>query len=204
MTDVNTNISEGVASTAEPAVNESVANANPAETEPAEVQAQETQQEPAEPVKAEPAKPTPKNNGGRKTKADLQAQINLLQAELNNVVDNSADFNNQLSAKDTEISGLKTEIENYKAEVTSLTEALNSVIESKKNALPENLKALIPEGKNAIETLNWLLKAETNNPVEKPQIPIGRITPIDNKQANAQNMSAYDKMTSAFAQLFKK
>ena len=142
-----------------------------------------------------------------KTKADLQAQIDLLQKELNNVVDNSADFNNQLSAKDTEITGLKSEIEGYKAQVTSLNEALSKVIESKKNALPDNLKSLAPEGKDTIETLNWLLKAEgtITKEVSKPETPIGRIIPVSNNNGEgAENVSAYDRMVGAFSQIFKK
>ena len=141
-----------------------------------------------------------------KTKADLQAQIDLLQKELNNVVDNSADFNNQLTAKDTEITGLKADVEKYKAEITSLTDALNTVIEQKKSALPDNLKALAPEKANSIEMLNWLVKAESNV-TEKVtyQEPIGRVLPVSNASTeNKDNLSAYDKMVGAFSTLFKK
>lgn len=141
-----------------------------------------------------------------KTKADLQAQIDLLQRELNNVVDNSADFNNQLTAKDTEITGLKADVEKYKAEITSLTDALNTVIEQKKSALPDNLKALAPEKANSIEMLNWLVKAESNV-TEKVtyQEPIGRVLPVSNASTeNNDNLSAYDKMVGAFSTLFKK
>lgn len=144
-------------------------------------------------------------SGGRKTKADLQAQIDLLQQELNSVVDNSADFNAQLGLKDTEIANLKKESEQYKGKIEKLEAALNSVIESKKGSLPDNMKALIPENQDVIATLNWLLKAEGNKTQETPEVTIGRVIPVTNTQVDTStNLSAYDKMSSAFAQLFSK
>lgn len=176
--------------------------AKPAETAKPEAKPVEEKEE--QPKQEAAPKPAAKS---RKTKADLQAQIDMLQAELNNVVDNSADFNEQLSAKDTEIINLKQEVENYKAQVDALNAAVASVVEDKKNKLPDNMKNLVPENQDAIATLNWLLKAEGNAPVEKPEVQIGRVIPVDRTQVNnpeSSDMSPYEKMTSAFAQLFSK
>lgn len=192
-------------------------NAEPAEATQNDVEKEtaaksaETAEPEAKPVEKEEQpkqetapKPTAKS---RKTKADLQAQIDSLQAELNNVVDNSADFNEQLSARDTEITNLKSQVESYKAEIDKLEKAIADVIEDKKKHLPDNIKNLVPEGQDAIATLNWLLKAEGDVPVEKPEVQIGRVIPVDRTQVNnpeSSDMSPYEKMTSAFAQLFSK
>ena len=199
MADINVNVN------AEPAATDPVEQ-NPAENpaqNPAEPEAKPVEKEEKPEVKEPAPKPTSK---GRKTKADLQAQIDMLQAELNNVVDNSADFNSQLDAKDNEIENLK-QIESYKVQVDALNAAVASIIEDKKNKLPDNMKNLVPENQDAIATLNWLLKAEGNAPVEKPEVQIGRVIPIDRTQINNPDnseMSPYEKMTSAFAQLFSK
>lgn len=158
------------------------------------------------PEKQEVKKPV-KNTGNKKTKADLQAQIDMLQAELNNVVDNSADFNEQINAKDAEISKLNNQVADYLAQIEALNQAVNSIIEDKKNKLPDNMKNLIPENQDAITTLNWLLKAEGNVTQENPEVQIGRVIPVDRTQINNSkdsDMSPYEKMTSAFAQLFSK
>lgn len=158
------------------------------------------------PEKQEVKKPV-KNTGNKKTKADLQAQIDMLQAELNNVVDNSADFNEQINAKDAEISKLNNQVADYLAQIEALNQAVNSIIEDKKNKLPANMKNLIPENQDAITTLNWLLKAEGNVTQENPEVQIGRVIPVDRTQINNSkdsDMSPYEKMTSAFAQLFSK
>ena len=198
MADINVNVN------AEPAATDLVEQ-NPAESpaqNPAEPEAKPVEKEEKPEVKEPAPKPTSK---GRKTKADLQAQIDLLQAELNNVVDNSADFNNQLDAKDKEIDNLKQQIESYKTQVDALNAAVASIIEDKKNKLPDNMKNLVPENQDAIATLNWLLKAEVNAPVEKPEVQIGRVIPVDTTQIkNEENLSPYEKMVGAFAQLFKK
>ena len=87
----------------------------------------------------------------------------------------------------------------------ALNAAVASIIEDKKNKLPDNMKNLIPENQDAIATLNWLLKAEGNAPVEKPEVQIGRVIPVDTTQIkNEENLSPYEKMVGAFAQLFKK
>ena len=200
MADIDINVN------AEPAATDPVEQ-NPAENpaqNPAEPEAKPVEKEEKPEVKEPAPKPTSK---GRKTKADLQAQIDMLQAELNNVVDNSADFNSQLDAKDNEIENLKQQIESYKVQVDALNAAVASIIEDKKNKLPDNMKNLVPENQDAIATLNWLLKAEGNAPVEKPEVQIGRVIPIDRTQINNPDnseMSPYEKMTSAFAQLFSK
>ena len=198
MADINVNVN------AEPAATDLVEQ-NPAESpaqNPAEPEAKPVEKEEKPEVKEPAPKPTSK---GRKTKADLQAQIDMLQAELNNVVDNSADFNNQLDAKDNEIENLKQQIESYKVQVDALNAAVASIIEDKKNKLPDNMKNLVPENQDAIATLNWLLKAEGNAPVEKPEVQIGRVIPVDTTQIkNEENLSPYEKMVGAFAQLFKK
>lgn len=201
MADINVNVNAEPAEATQTNVNNEPA-AEPAK--PAEPEAKPVEKE----EKPEAKEPTPKpTNKSRKTKADLQAQIDMLQAELNNVVDNSADFNEQLGAKDTEIANLKQEVENYKAQVEALNKAVDSIIEDKKNKLPNNMKNLVPENQDAISTLNWLLKAEGNAPVEKPEVQIGRVIPVDRTQVNnpeSSDMSPYEKMTSAFAQLFSK
>ena len=198
MADINVNVN------AEPAATDLVEQ-NPAESpaqNPAEPEAKPVEKEEKPEVKEHAPKPTSK---GRKTKADLQAQIDMLQAELNNVVDNSADFNSQLDAKDNEIENLKQQIESYKVQVDALNAAVASIIEDKKNKLPDNMKNLVPENQDAIATLNWLLKAEGNVPVEKPEVQIGRVIPVDTTQIkNEENLSPYEKMVGAFAQLFKK
>ena len=198
MADINVNVN------AEPADTDLVEQ-NPAENpaqNPAEPEAKPVEKEEKPEVKEPAPKPTSK---GRKTKADLQAQIDMLQAELNNVVDNSADFNSQLDAKDNEIENLKQQIESYKVQVDALNAAVASIIEDKKNKLPDNMKNLVPENQDAIATLNWLLKAEGNVPVEKPEVQIGRVIPVDTTQIkNEENLSPYEKMVGAFAQLFKK
>lgn len=201
MADINVNVNAEPAEATQTNVNNEPA-AEPAK--PAEPEAKPVEKE----EKPEAKEPTPKpTNKSRKTKADLQAQIDMLQAELNNVVDNSADFNEQLGAKDTEITNLKQEVENYKAQVEALSKAVDSIIEDKKNKLPDNMKNLVPENQDAISTLNWLLKAEGSAPVEKPEVQIGRVIPVDRTQVNnpeSSDMSPYEKMTSAFAQLFSK
>ena len=201
MADINVNVNAEPAEATQTNVNNEP-NAEPAK--PAEPEAKPVEKE----EKPEAKEPAPKSaSKSRKTKADLQAQIDMLQAELNNVVDNSADFNEQLSAKDTEIANLKQEVENYKAQVVALNKAVDSIIEDKKNKLPDNMKNLVPENQDAISTLNWLLKAEGNAPVEKPEVQIGRVIPVDRTQVNnpeSSDMSPYEKMTSAFAQLFSK
>lgn len=202
MADINVNVN------AEPV------ETNPTPTDVEDNKATETAQEPAkveepkEPKKED--KPVeekkPSKSNGKKTKADLQAQIDMLQTELNNVVDNSADFNEQLSAKDSEIAKLQADVENYKAEIEKLTQAVASVIEDKKNKLPDNMKGLVPEGQDCLATLNWLLKAEGSAPKENPEVQIGRVMPVDRPQGGADNteLSPYERMTSAFAQLFSK
>lgn len=201
MADINVNVNAEPAEATQTNVNNEPA-AEPAK--PAEPEAKPVEKE----EKPEAKEPTPKSaSKSRKTKADLQAQIDMLQAELNNVVDNSADFNEQLGAKDTEIANLKQEVENYKAQVVALNKAVDSIIEDKKNKLPDNMKNLVPENQDAISTLNWLLKAEGSVPVEKPEVQIGRVLPVDRTQVNnpeSSDMSPYEKMTSAFAQLFSK
>ena len=201
MADINVNVNAEPAEATQANVNNEP-TAEPAK--PAEPEAKPVEKE----EKPEAKESTPKSaSKSRKTKADLQAQIDMLQAELNNVVDNSADFNEQLGAKDTEITNLKQEVENYKAQVAALSKAVDSIIEDKKNKLPDNMKNLVPENQDAISTLNWLLKAEGNAPVEKPEVQIGRVIPVDRTQVNNpenSDMSPYEKMTSAFAQLFSK
>ena len=201
MADINVNVNGAEPVATEPQANEPATNPTPAPASP--------EVEPEKPVEKEPEvkEPHKATGKGRKTKADLQAQIDMLQAELNNVVDNSADFNSQLDAKDNEIENLKQQIESYKVQVDALNAAVASIIEDKKNKLPDNMKNLVPENQDAIATLNWLLKAEGNAPVEKPEVQIGRVIPIDRTQiSNPDNseMSPYEKMTSAFAQLFSK
>lgn len=155
----------------------------------------------------EPNKKTAPKRG--LTKADLQAQIDALQNELNGYVGNSAEYEDQLAAKDTEISTLKGDIEKARAEIDELKKAVTTVIEGKKSKLPDNIKALMPENQSTLDTLNWILKAEGNAPAQAtptaPEVEIGRVIPVDTTQINKDtNLSAYDKMTSAFAQLFSK
>ena len=199
MADINVNVNGAEPVATDPQANEPATNPTPAPASP--------EVEPEKPVEKEPEvkEPHKATGKGRKTKADLQAQIDLLQAELNNVVDNSADFNSQLDAKDKEIDNLKQQIESYKTQVDTLNAAVANIIEDKKNKLPDNMKNLIPENQDAIATLNWLLKAEGNVPVEKPEVQIGRVIPVDTTQIkNEENLSPYEKMVGAFAQLFKK
>lgn len=179
---------------------ETVVESKPAESNNVEVKETESSND------SKPNKPTSNRNV---TKADLQKKIEKLQSELSSVVDNSADFSEQISAKDSEITKLNSEVEGYKAEIEKLNTALASVIEDKKNKLPENMKNLVPENQDAISTLNWLLKAEGNITPEQapiPEVQIGRVVPVSNTQVNTDNsdMSPYDRMTSAFAQLFSK
>ena len=198
---VETNTDSAVATNVETTPTDTSVESKPTEvTEP--VKAEETLVPEVKPVKA---------TGKNRTKADLQREIESLQKELNNMVDNTADFTEQLNSKDAEITSIRSEANNYKAEVEKLTAALNSVIEDKKNKLPENLKGLVPANQSAIETLNWLLKAEGNVKEETPAAPevqIGRVIPIDRGQINANSegepLSPYEKMASAFTQLFAK
>ena len=176
----------------EPEGGTEVDNPQPAAPEQGEPEVKEPEAKP----QPQPHKASPK----RATKADLQAKIDLLQSELNNVVDNSADFTAQLNAKDTEIA-------NQKAQIESLTAALTTIIESKKEGLPDNIKALMPENMDAVATLNWLIKAEggqSDKAPEKPEVEIGKRIPMNNNNpASAEHLSPYDRMSGAFAQLFK-
>lgn len=123
------------------------------------------------------------------------------------------DAKGQLSDKVKEVSTLSAKLEKAEAksvelesQVKSLSTVVESMVDNKVKAIPEEFHALIPEG-DAVAKLAWITKAEESGIFNKQSniSEIGKPMELTQKDAKAvTKMSPQQKMSHYFSQAFSK
>lgn len=142
----------------------------------------------------------------RFTKAELLAEVNDLQEDMDVLT-------SKVQEKDSEIASLKAEIEKYKADLQAkedvaekYTSIVQEVIQEKKNNVPQEIQELLPEGLSVEQQLAWLTKAQnTGNLMKKeaPAVEIGKPMNMGVPQQSTADMTPHQKLSSYFATVFK-
>lgn len=104
--------------------------------------------------------------------AGLKAQIEALNAKLT-----EATKAPEVVAESPELVQAKALLQAEQAQKTSLEAVLNTVIDSKLEGVPDNIKELIPAKLTVAEKLDWITKAEKSGILTKsgnPNIEIGK------------------------------
>ncbi|WP_301389436.1 hypothetical protein [Enterococcus entomosocium] len=112
---------------------------------------------------------------------------------------------NAVAAKEAEAVSTSTKVTDYEA-------ALSKIVDQRLEAIPENIKALMPSDLPLSEKLSWIEKAEKAIPEQEPQEPekpviesIGQPTPVETEVAvDPKELSAPQKLQNYFAEYFGK
>lgn len=101
----------------------------------------------------------------------------------------------------------KANTTNIKATAERLETVVNSIVETKVKAVPEEYKGLIPDG-DAVSKLEWLTKAETSGlfgKKENPAVEIGRNLAVDKAEpTHKQPTSPTQRLSNVFSTIYKK
>lgn len=149
--------------------------------------------EPKEPKtedkKAEDKDPAPKNNEEVET---LKKELATAQEVANQVTE----LTNTLNTLKVEVEAKDTAIKNYEG-------VLNTIVETKLKAIPDEYKELIPENLDVVQKLEWLNKAENTGifkkeDKQKPNVEIGKPMNVEKAQADTTKLTGSQLMRMAY------
>lgn len=158
--------------------------------------------EPAEPEKTVTEVEASKTPDAAETEA-LSTELEALKRQLAELETNKKQLETQLEEKDNTVSSATETVAGYEA-------ALGKIVEQRLEAIPENIKALMPEGLSIADKLTWVEKAEVAAPKEDKEQPavieaIGRPTPVETEtEIQPENMTAAQKFQNYFQDFFGK
>lgn len=168
----------------------------------AEPEKQEVQSEtPDKEKEAKKPKEEPKEQTEDSKLKELEKQIEALTTALEAQKDSEAKDDPVVEEEKTVDLEKDSKVEQYE-------KALNSVVEEKLAAIPDNIKALMPDNLSAVDKLAWVekaAKAVPEKPVEEkkePVVAIGKPTPVQTEIAVDKKLSPMEKFQVAFGDIF--
>lgn len=144
--------------------------------------------------------------------AETDTAVEALTAQIEQLQTENAELQKQLTEAQEQLATAKTTQETATAEVNTTKEkadnyekALEKVVAEKAEGIPDDVKALMPEGISISEQLDWLVKAEKlSAKEEKPVVTIGQPTPVTEKMVDESELSVTQKMSNYFGTMFTK
>lgn len=119
----------------------------------------------------------------------------------------------QLTDKENEVTDLtaklkksEAKVDDLKTQVKSLSTVVESLVENKVKAIPEEFHGLIPDG-DAVSKLAWITKAEESGIFTKQELNVEIGKPLELTQADPKavsKMSPQQKMSHYFSQAFSR
>ncbi|MFL0442049.1 hypothetical protein [Bacillus subtilis] len=119
----------------------------------------------------------------------------------------------QLTDKENEVTDLtaklkksEAKVDDLKTQVKSLSTVVESLVENKVKAIPEEFHGLIPDG-DAVSKLAWITKAEESGLFTKQELNVEIGKPLELTQADPKavsKMSPQQKMSHYFSQAFSR
>lgn len=97
---------------------------------------------------------------------------------------------------------LSAEAEAHKSTIADYEALLTNIIESKQEAIPSDLKELIPDHLNLVEKLTWLEKAEKkglfNKQVKKSAVEVGKPLNVETPKIDTAKLNAGELFKLAY------
>ncbi|MDS9997147.1 hypothetical protein [Bacillus atrophaeus] len=126
--------------------------------------------------------------------------------ELVNVKGQLADKENEVTDLTAKLKKSEAKVDDLKTQVKSLSTVVESLVENKVKAIPEEFQGLIPEG-DAVSKLAWITKAEESGVFTKQvqNVEIGKPLELTQDDPKAvSKMSPQQKMAHYFSQAFSR